>query len=86
MLETDVFYHFASALGRRKNIEPCFFSVENAESGRTVHLVSGAYIEVAVQVFDVHGKMRGGLCAVYADRYVVFVRYADDLLYGLYRP
>ena len=56
--------HVAAALVRRHGFQQSGLAIENADAGRTVHLVTGENVEVAIQSLYVDVDMRHGLGSI----------------------
>src|SRR6266446_6680425 len=56
--------HVAAALIRRHGVEQSGFAIQNADPSRTIDLVTGENVEVAIQDLDVHFEMRHGLGSI----------------------
>ena len=84
LLEGYGLYHVATAHVRGHLIQPLLLAVEDADTCGAVRLVSGEGKEIAIHLFNVHGKVRCALCSVYQHRYIVLVCYVYDVLYGVY--
>ena len=82
-LEADTANHLASALIGRHRLEELRLADQRAYSGRSVDLVAGEGIEVAVQVKHVHREVRGGLGTVHQHPCSRCVRGRAHLLDGV---
>ena len=86
LLERDGRDHVAAALIRRELLEPRLRSVERADAGRAVHLVSRKRVEVAAERRDVDREVRRALRAVHENRHVARLREAENSSTGLIVP
>src|ERR1700722_6946486 len=64
----DLADHLAAAIVGPHRREMRVLSIEHADAGRTVELVAGEDVEVAVDIPDIDGQMNAGLAAVDQDR------------------
>ena len=71
--------HVTTTLIGRHGVEQCGLAVQNANSRRAVEFVTGEYIEVAIELAHVHGKMRHRLCPVHDNNRVVAMRQLHHL-------
>jgi len=79
MLEGDVANHVAAALPWRRVVEQSFFAVQNTDTGRTEHLVTGKYEPVAIQRLHVSPQMRDRLRTIQQDPGAGSMGHVDDL-------
>src|SRR5216684_7973581 len=78
--------HVATALVRRHGIQQSGFAIKNADAGRTIYLVTGENVEVAIQSLDVHFEMRHSLGPIDQHRDVPAMCHFDNALDRSDRP
>src|SRR5439155_13710860 len=83
--ERDRADHVAAALPGRHRVEQGRLAVKHADARRTVDLVSGEDVEVAIEVLDVDRQVRYRLGAVQKDGHAVAVGPGDDLANRVHR-
>ena len=80
LLEGHGANHVATALVRRHGIQQSGFAIQSADAGRTIYLVTGENVEVAIQSLHVHFEMRHGLGSIDQHWDVTAVCHFDDPL------
>src|SRR5207253_3914742 len=79
LVESNGGNHVSAALVRWHGLQQFGLAVKNANSGRTINLVAGEGIEVAVKILYVHLHTRRSLRSVDQNWNVARVRHADNL-------
>ena len=64
MLEGYGLYHLTATHIGRNAVEPLFLAIEYTDACRAIYFVTAESIEVAIEVLDIHLKMRGTLGSV----------------------
>ena len=73
--------HFTASLVRGKLIQPFFLSIQNTDTGRPVHLMSGEHVELGIQILYIHSEVGNSLRSVDQHRHIVLMRFFDHRLY-----
>ena len=79
-LKTNILYHFATPLIRRQLIQPCFFSIKNTNTCRTINFMPTEYKEIAIKILHIHSKVRSTLCTINHYWNIMFMCNTNNIL------